>query len=323
MRAGKTQEAREVKKNFTGGPTDPEYARAVAGVGFLTVEGLSFYPIADPIKDYADAEETGRCLIRCMDVGGTTIACATIYGWTGGKVGNKEASRTDDLLAIVRMQFAKLAPGPKIIGGDLNGCLDALPTIIDMIKEEGWTDVGNDAAKCRGCHGQPTCHANAEAKESRIDFVITNDRMTPAVTLCFVDNDADYPTHRPVVFDVATNKLETTTKELIKPTDFAVLFEEKVQDEVQKERQAEIEKNKLHNEDPEGVDENKIRRAHLNKLHGHMDEQLEKRRYRLQTAVHNKNTTQLWDLIAASTEEANIDQSSKGVKPPRCEGGQK
>lgn len=66
--------------------------------------------------------------------------------------------------------------------------------------------------------------------------------MTPAVTLCFVDNDADYPTHRPVVFDVATNKLETTTKELIKPTDFAVLFEEKVQDEVQKERQTEIEK---------------------------------------------------------------------------------
>ena len=101
-----------------------------------------------------------------------------------------------------------------------------------MIKEEGWTDVGNDAATCRGSHRQPTCHANAEAKESRFDFVITNDRLTPVVTLCFVDNEAGYPTHRPVVFDIATTKLETTTKELIKPIDSAVLFEEKVQEDV-------------------------------------------------------------------------------------------
>ena len=144
MKAVRTAEAKVAKKKFIGGPTDPEHGKAAGGVGVVTVDGLTFYPIVDPIKDYVDAEATGRCMIRCMDVGGVTMACANIYGWTGGVVGSKEAARTDDLLAIVRMQFAKLPPGPKMICGDFNGCLEAFPTIIDMIKEEGWTDIGND-----------------------------------------------------------------------------------------------------------------------------------------------------------------------------------
>ena len=89
--------------------------------------------------------------------------CANIYGWPGGLKGTKEAARTDDLLTIVRMQFSKLPPGPKLICGDLNGCLEAFPTVLEMIAEEGWADIGNDASKCGGKPGQPTCHANAQA----------------------------------------------------------------------------------------------------------------------------------------------------------------
>ena len=106
------------------------------------------------------------------------------------------------------------------------------PTIEAMIAEEGWTDIGNDTTKCGGKPGQFTCHANDGVQESRIDYIIANDRLTPAITSCRVDNDADYPTHRPIIIEVETKKLETETKQLQQPTNFAMMFEDKVQEEV-------------------------------------------------------------------------------------------
>ena len=41
-------------------------------------------------------------------------------------------------------------------------------------------------------------------------------------------------------------------------------------------------------------------------MHEHMDEQIEKRQYRLKHAQEAGDTTTQWDLIAAATEEANI-----------------
>ena len=144
-----------------GGPTDPELGKAAAGVGTISPKGINFYPLTNPTKDYLDAEASGRCMILCADLGGCTLTCANLYGWTGGTVGSKEAARTDDLITIVRMQFSKMPAGPKIICGDLNGSREAFPTIGEMIAEEGWTDIGNDPMKCKGRPGQFTCQANA------------------------------------------------------------------------------------------------------------------------------------------------------------------
>ena len=80
-------------------------------------------------------------MILCVDLGGSTLACANVYGWTGGIKGSKEAARTDDILTIARMQFRKMPKGPALICGDLNGNLDAFPSILEMIAEEGWTDI--------------------------------------------------------------------------------------------------------------------------------------------------------------------------------------
>ncbi len=56
-----------------------------------------------------------------MDAGGVTIACAIVYGWTGAKKGNDFAARTDDILAIVDVQFEAMGPGPKLIMGTSMG----------------------------------------------------------------------------------------------------------------------------------------------------------------------------------------------------------
>ena len=79
------------------------------------------------------------------------------------KNGNSLAARTDDILAIIKMQFEAMEPGPKLILGDFNGNLDACPTAMALIKEHGWTDIGNDEGKCNGKPGRATCHTNASA----------------------------------------------------------------------------------------------------------------------------------------------------------------
>ena len=188
QREAMKKEAKAAGKNFIGGPTDPEQAKAAAGVGALSVEGLGIYSVPKPISDYADAEATGRCKIVCCDVGGCTLAIAIVYGWTGGTKGSSEAARTDDILTIIQMQFDSMPPGPKAIAGDLNGSIEAFPTLAIMLEEQGWTDIGNDSSKCGGKPGQPTCQANDGVKESRIDYFIANDRLTPAVVSCKVDH---------------------------------------------------------------------------------------------------------------------------------------
>ena len=81
----------------------------------------------------------------CVDIAGHTLVCANVYGWSGGIKGSKEAERTDDILAITRMQFEKMPPGPKLICGDFNAQRGCLLTLEAMLAEEGWADIGNDS----------------------------------------------------------------------------------------------------------------------------------------------------------------------------------
>ena len=220
-------------KDYIGGPIDPEQGKAVAGVGALFLKGLVAYEVQNPTDDYRDAERCGRCKIVSFDVGGTTIACGIVYGWTGAKKGNDIAARTDDILAIIEVQFEAMELGPKLIMGDLNGILDVLPTAMALIKEHGWTDIGNDESKCHGKPGKATCKTRKDANESRIDFILANNRMTPPITSCRVDEHRDYPAHRPPIIEVVTKLLESTCKELKKPTNFAWMLNQKIEKEVE------------------------------------------------------------------------------------------
>ena len=86
--------------------------------------------------------------------------------------------------------------------------------------------------KCGNKAGAPTCHNNEKVNESRIDYIFTNEAMTPAVEKAEVDNTSGLPTHRPLVMKVNIKKIRKQTKRLRKPTNFAELFEDKVQEKV-------------------------------------------------------------------------------------------
>ena len=95
--------------------------------------------------------------------------------------------------------------------------------------EEGWTDIGNDGKATRGNPDQYTCHANAGVKRSRIDFFIANEYLADAIKGFGVINDANFPTHRPIRIRIATAKLKTVTNQLRRPTNYATMFQDKVE----------------------------------------------------------------------------------------------
>ena len=134
------KEAKEFHKRAIGSPLDPGHSKATAGVAVVAAKGFTFYQIPNPTEDYKDAEKTGRCNIFCVDIAGQTLACANVYGWSGGIKGSKEAERTDDILAIVRMQFEKVPPGPKLSCGTLMPSGDACPPLkLCSRKKDGLT----------------------------------------------------------------------------------------------------------------------------------------------------------------------------------------
>ena len=97
-----------------------------------------------------------------------------------------------------------------------------------MLAKHEWFDVGIAEDKRRGKAGQPTCHTNADARETRIDYLIANCQLMAAITRCEVDNTSSFPTHRPLSIEIETDKLERETTRLQKPTNFAELFEDEV-----------------------------------------------------------------------------------------------
>ena len=79
--------------------------------------------------------------------------------------GNDLAARTDDILAIVGVQFEAMEPGPKLIMGDLNGTLDSFPTAMALIRNQGWTDIGNDKPSAMANREWPLAKLTSERKQ--------------------------------------------------------------------------------------------------------------------------------------------------------------
>ena len=122
-----------------------------------------------------------------------------------------------------------------------------------------------------------------------------------------VINKGNFPTHRPIRIRVATAQLKTVTNQLRRPTNYATLFQEKVEKERKAKQETMDAEAKAKNEEAKKVDENEIRKINLDKLHALMDKHLNEREHRIKKAVAQRNTTMQWDLIAAAVEAANIE----------------
>ena len=150
--------------------------------------------------------------------------------------------------------------------------------------------------------------------------------MTPAVEEAEVDNTSGYPTHRPFAIKINIKKIRKQTKRLRKPTNFAELFEDKVQRKVSeaKEKAESGQNDDGANEKGKDANENEVRREMLQELRKLMDAAIERGKARLHLAAHDRNTGLQWDLITAAVEQANIEfHGLKGKEAKKMRGRSK
>jgi hypothetical protein len=242
------------------GPVDPELARNTAGVGIQTKAPLMPLPHKACTKAFEDAVATGRAAIHVLDTDGIMLMIAIVYGWTGGTKGSIACQRTDDLMAIIKEEFEACPCGPKLIMGDINGDLADFPTISEMLRKDGWADLGSLSHLCEDGPLQPTCHARATARATRRDYILANDLALPAVTGHRVDATDEFPTHQPVQIRMDIKQLKVVKRKVRKPSSAAVAFEEYVLKVC-----------------PEDGNTNEVRKEQLEILHRHMDQALEDR----------------------------------------------
>ena len=171
--------------------------------------------------------------------------------------------------------------------GDINGDLDIFHTIQDMLKEEGWSDLGGDQRLCGAKVNQPTCQVTAAAKETRRDYVLVNEALYPAVEAVRVHQCDTFCTHKPLQIKIATKDIAIQQRRLRKPTSAADLIADKIQKVI---------------EEAEPKHKDTARKAMMAELHDEMDKNIDARRYRMSDAIAKKDSTRLWDLITAAVE---------------------
>ena len=130
-------------------------------------------------KAFEDAVDTGRLIGFPIDADCTNILTAILYGWTGASQDTPAAARTNDLIAIVRQEILQHPHTLQIIAGDINGAVEDFAALQNIIEEEAWADLGAHADRCGGQPDEPTCHTNAEASQSRCDYILVNQQLLP------------------------------------------------------------------------------------------------------------------------------------------------
>ena len=218
-------------------------------------------------------------MILNFDLEKDTLPIGIIYGWTGGTKGTVAADRTNDLLDIMLEQMALLPEGPKIIAGDFNGTHDSIQHLNDMTTKHGWTDAGATRRLCPHGPWQNTCHANAGAKQSRIDLILANCHAESALSNFKVDHEDPFLTHRPVGVELTVQALRKKTRALVKPDNFSILIEERIDKEIQRATDdAKDQEQRNGNDTATKVDQGKIRKAIIDQLHLQMDNAIEDRK---------------------------------------------
>ena len=117
-----------------------------------------------------------------------------------------------------------------------------------------------------------------------------------AIRRCYVDNTSGFLTHRPLAIEIDTGKFESTTRRLVKPTNFADLLEEKVKTTLQEKLAAYEEANKdtnVKDRKEKPPQEHQVRNTLEEELHQLTDEQIQDREHGFAYAIISKNTNRI------------------------------
>ena len=153
---------------------------------------------------------------------------AVLYGATGGHTSQEAAQKTDIAMACLVDELAEVADQPTCILGDLNADPDDIPTAWDLITNEGWKDLGDNAHIWGGVRAEATCQAPNTNTATRRDYIIANEKMFEKVRGFEVEGDDNFATHKPIAAKLEVDALHVEKKVLRKPTGAYELLQKEV-----------------------------------------------------------------------------------------------
>ena len=170
--------------------------------------------------------EQGVCALYNVQCGQKHAIFACIYGETGGAENASAAQRTDDIIDAVREELKEHKDSPQCILGDFNAGLEDIPTLVELVEQEGWVDCGARADIWGGQNNQTTCKAPNANRETRRDYVIAGPEFARLIKSIRVEKENEvYPNHWPIVVEFQTDKIATDKKIYRKTTSAAQRLE--------------------------------------------------------------------------------------------------
>ena len=122
-----------------------------------------------------------------------------------------------------------------MIVGDYNASSRRVPKMVQLIDEQGWTDCGHQAAIWGGVPCQPTCRAGTHTKQSRIDYVLVNTPLLPAVKGFQTDTCDDFHKHQPNQLKIDVGELKQEADRYRKTTSASKKIQDVIYEAIKKD----------------------------------------------------------------------------------------
>ena len=161
-----------------------------------------------------------------------------------------------------------------------------------MIAKQGWTDLGTKADIWGGINRQVTCRAGPNAKPTRIDFVLANEAIFPAIKGFQVDYCNMFKTHHVMPVRIEAENLKQDVTRYRKTTSASKIIEKRI--------------NETADNNPNKTPED-IRKFEMAGLHGKISQAFQTRHERLVAAERAGDTTKIWKMISSAAEEGFIE----------------
>ena len=128
----------------------------------------------------------------------------------------------EELLRDVLEVAAEPGAVPELITGDFNIDPRRSAALRSAVATGLWCDVAASFATASGSDVQPTCFKNIGSPGTRIDAMMANSVLSPAVKDFAILPDVNFPTHRAIQAKLCTDAYSQTVLQYVKPRAFPV-----------------------------------------------------------------------------------------------------
>jgi hypothetical protein len=154
-----------------------------------------------------------------LRVGGrVALPIYNVYGFPGGHHSKEAAGRTNAVLEAVVQEATHMGDLYAAIVGDLNADTEDLPALGELIRGQGWTDLGAHLEWLVGGSPVPTCFVAGHEGTKR-DFILVDAYLMTMAPSYSVADEETFPVHRPVRMDVGHQQQHCYVYKAVAPAD--------------------------------------------------------------------------------------------------------